>query len=112
MDDQSLPTYGSVVVLPTTWTGQWSVPGTGGATVRTVQVPTGQPLDDTTFATGGGFPATAPFTLICTVSGRWTNLVNTGSAQSTVYQVTPHGESGWSTRRPAAPSHRHGHGPT
>ena len=98
------PTYGSVVALPTTWTGQWSVPGTGGATVRTVEVPTGQPLDDTTFATGGGFPATAPFTLICTVSGRWTNLVNTGSAQSTVYQVTPHGANGVLTRRPAAPA--------
>ena len=98
------PELGKVESLPTTWTAQWPTPNASGATTRSLDVPAGQPLNDATFATDGGFTVSQPFRVTCTVNARWAELVNAGSAQSPRYQVTSNGSGYTLTRVPAGPN--------
>jgi hypothetical protein len=45
-------------------------------------------------ASEGGFRTDRPYRITCTVSARWANLVNSGTAVSNSYQVIPDG-TGW-----------------
>jgi hypothetical protein len=56
------------------------------------------------FATDAGFSASLPFRVMCTVNARWSELANSGSARSALYQVTPNGASAVLTRVPDAPT--------
>lgn len=95
-------TYGGTSPLPTTWTatsGGSSFTAPAGASY----VQAGDKLDLSAFATAAKFDPTKPFTLTCTVSARWERLINTGTALSDNYQVTPKGSSYVLTQVPDAP---------
>jgi hypothetical protein len=95
--------YGKVSPLPDTWTAT-----SGGAAYTTPTSPNAlvrldDKLDLHRLVKTAGFDATQPFQLTCTVNARWDHLVNTGSAISAVYQVTPVGSGFVVTRVPDAP---------
>jgi hypothetical protein len=91
-------TYGAVTPLPTSWTGtsglaSYTTPAGGGSDT----------LDLQAFASAAKFDSTKPFLLTCTVSARWQHLINTGTALSATYQVTPRGSTYVVTQVPDAP---------
>jgi hypothetical protein len=95
--------YGGTSALATTWTatsGTTSYTAPAGAS----SVLAGDKLDLPAFATAAKFGSSTPFALTCTVSARWERLINTGTALSDSYQVTPKGSSYVLTQVPDAPS--------
>jgi hypothetical protein len=96
-------TYGEPRALATSWTG------TSGAMNFTTPAGASSILADNkldlhAFLTAAKFDPTKPFLLTCTVSARWEKLVNTGSALSANYQVTPKGSTYVLTQVPDAPT--------
>ena len=88
------PTVGAPVPTDTTWTASFSTRNAAGEKTRTVVQGPNEELNPTTMASGGGFRTDQPYQLTCTVSARWANLVNTGTATSSQFQLSPEG-GGW-----------------
>jgi hypothetical protein len=85
---------GPAVPAGTTWSATFAMPNASGATSRSVVLGPDDNLDPTTMASEGGFRTDRPYRITCTVSARWANLVNSGTAVSNSYQVSPDG-TGW-----------------
>jgi hypothetical protein len=97
-------TYGSVSAQPTTWSATDGTKSYTSPTGPSTPSGNGNTLDLHAFATAAGFDPTKPFQLTCTVNARWEHLVNSGSADSALYQVTPSGSTYVVTEVPDAPS--------
>jgi hypothetical protein len=97
-------TYGPVRAQPTTWTATDGTKSYTSPTGSGTPAGNGDTLDLKAFATAAGFDAGTPFQLTCTVNARWEGLVNSGSASSATYQVTPKGATFVLTQVPDAPS--------